>query len=319
MSEEISVARPDDTDQVLLLVNCRSRSPEPASSLQLSRSKKQGPVIVASSSLSSSDLESPSLADKSDSIRILENRAMGEEPAPAGADRSCALSSSSSSSSWSTAALSSSSRAPSFSTSPRRSPGLYGCLFHMLDCHESFDEIAEWRAHVLSHFHAHPPPPTARCPLCPNVKFTSTGAVTSPGASPILENPTSHESIPDPSPLPTPTSILASEHEQEQHPTAWSHLLTHVATAHYQHGHTLAGSRPDFELMGYLYRLRLISDAQFKAMQLPPAPSSPAYHRSLDGVRRSIGSADEPYCAPYSRRREERLRGQSPNNGLGVV
>ncbi|CAL5869761.1 uncharacterized protein PFLUO_LOCUS3991 [Penicillium psychrofluorescens] len=189
----------------------------------------------------------------------------------------------------------------------------------MLDCHESFDEIAEWRTHVLGHFRTHPPPPTARCPLCPNIKFTSTGTVTSPGTSPILENRTSHESIQDPSPLPTPTSILASAHGQEQQPSAWSRLLTHVATAHYQHGQTLAGSRPDFELMGYLYRLRLISDAQFKAMQLPPAPSSPAYHRSLDGVRRSIGSADEPYCAPYSRRREERLRGQTSNNGVGVV
>ncbi|KAJ5604552.1 hypothetical protein N7510_009706 [Penicillium lagena] len=241
---------------------------------------------------------------------------MRKEPSSAGSDESCALSTSSSLS-WSTAALFSS-QPPSSTPSPSPSPGLYGCLFHMLDCYESFDEIAEWRTHVLGHFQTHPPPPTARCPLCPNVKFTSSGAVTSTGALLMLENRASHESIQDPSPLPTPTLILASEHEQEQPPSAWSHLLTHVATVHYQHGHTLAGSRPDFELMDYLYRLRVISDAQFKAMQLPPAPSSPAYHRSLDGVRRSIGSADEPYCAPYSRRREERLREQTSNNGVGV-
>lgn len=69
--------------------------------------------------------------------------------------------------------------------------------------------------------------------------------------------------------------------------------------------------------MRYLYGRRIISDAQFKAMQLAPAPSSPAYHRSQDGVRASIGSADEPYCAPYSRRREERMRGQQ--RGVSVV
>jgi hypothetical protein len=98
--------------------------------------------------------------------------------------------------------------------------------------------------------------------------------------------------------------------ETEAEPPAWDRMLDHVATEHYQHGHTLAGSRPDFELMRYLYGRRIISDAQFKAMQLAPAPSSPAYHRSQDGVRASIGSSDEPYCAPYSRRREERIRGQ---------
>jgi hypothetical protein len=69
--------------------------------------------------------------------------------------------------------------------------------------------------------------------------------------------------------------------------------------------------------MRYLYGRRIISDAQFKAMQLAPAPSSPAYHASQDGVRASIGSSDEPYCAPYSRRREERLRGQQKGPGVG--
>jgi hypothetical protein len=99
--------------------------------------------------------------------------------------------------------------------------------------------------------------------------------------------------------------------------SAWDQMLDHVAEDHYGNGQGLAGSRPDFELMRYLYGMRIITDAQFKAMQLPPAPSSPAYHRSQDGVRASIGSADEPYCAPYSKRREERMRGQQ--RGVGVV
>ncbi|KAF9893771.1 hypothetical protein FE257_009941 [Aspergillus nanangensis] len=98
---------------------------------------------------------------------------------------------------------------------------------------------------------------------------------------------------------------------------AWDLLLDHVDVAHYQQGQTLAGSRPDFDLMRYLFRLRIISVEQFKAMQLPPPPSSPAYHRSQEPVRRNIGSSDEPYCAPYSRRREERMRGQ--RRGVSVA
>ncbi|RAL17693.1 uncharacterized protein BO97DRAFT_402202 [Aspergillus homomorphus CBS 101889] len=98
---------------------------------------------------------------------------------------------------------------------------------------------------------------------------------------------------------------------------AWDAMLDHVDTAHYQQGQSLAGSRPDFELMQYLYGLRIISVDQFKVMQLPPPPSSPAYHQSHDSVRANIGSSDEPYCAPYSRRREERMRDQ--HRGVSVV
>lgn len=97
----------------------------------------------------------------------------------------------------------------------------------------------------------------------------------------------------------------------------WDRMLDHVDVAHYQRGQTLAGSRPDFQLMQYLYRLRIISVDQFKVMQLPPPPSSPAYHRSQEPVRANIGSSDEPYCAPYSRRREQRMRGQRRGVSVG--
>ncbi|PYH91672.1 hypothetical protein BO71DRAFT_401191 [Aspergillus ellipticus CBS 707.79] len=99
--------------------------------------------------------------------------------------------------------------------------------------------------------------------------------------------------------------------------SAWDAMLDHVDRVHYQQGETLAGSRPDFELMQYLYGLRIISVDQFKVMQLPPPPSSPAYHQSQEPVRANIGSSDEPYCAPYSRRREERMRGQ--RRGVSVA
>ncbi|CAI7621101.1 unnamed protein product [Penicillium pancosmium] len=227
-------------------------------------------------------------------------------------------------------------------------PRIYTCLFHMLDCHESFDDENNWTTHVLSHFRTHPPPQTARCPLCPNTKFVDGDP--NPLSSPVpgLDDDEAEEEVSEdesehkkqtPSSSPTSprrTSIrrvdsgtdvrpdgpyTRIDHEIDLQPhqstsTAWPQLLNHVA-AHYRTGQTLAGSRADFELMRYLYGRRIISDAQFKAMQLAPAPSSPAYHASQDGVRASIGSSDEPYCAPYSRRREERLRGQQKGPGVG--
>lgn len=152
----------------------------------------------------------------------------------------------------------------------------YICLFYILDCHSTFDDVEQWKTHILSHFRTHEPPRTARCPLCPGERFSDTP-------------------------------------EQK----GWDRMLDHVDVAHYQQGQTLAGSRPDFELMQYLYRLRIISVDQFKVMQLPPPPSSPAYHRSQEPVRANIGSSDEPYCAPYSRRREQRMRGQRRGVSVG--
>ncbi|KAJ5739488.1 hypothetical protein N7533_012272 [Penicillium manginii] len=221
---------------------------------------------------------------------------------------------------------------------------IYTCLFHMLDCHESFSSENNWTTHVLSHFRTHPPPQTARCPLCPN-KFVDghPHPLSSPAPGPDEEDAEPEDvgndaNLKTPPPSSPRTSIrrvdsgtdvrpdgpyTRIDHEitgslttRESAGTAWPDLLTHVA-AHYRAGQTLAGSRADFELMRYLYGRRIISDAQFKAMQLAPAPSSPAYHASQDGVRASIGSSDEPYCAPYSRRREERLRGQ--HKGVGAV
>ncbi|KAK4865992.1 hypothetical protein LT330_008732 [Penicillium expansum] len=212
-----------------------------------------------------------------------------------------------STSSWgTTAAASTSSATPSIPISLTASTEqrTYACLFHMLDCHDSFDDGAEWRTHVFSHFRSHPTPPSARCPLCPNTKFVD--GISDPVSSPVLEDGEYARSIDD-----------AVRAPLRDFPSAWDRMLDHVAADHYCLGQTLAGSRPDFELMRYLYGMRVITDAQFKAMQLPPAPSSPAYHRSQDGVRASIGSADEPYCAPYSKRREERMRGQQ--RGLGVL
>ncbi|CAI7595371.1 unnamed protein product [Penicillium bialowiezense] len=157
----------------------------------------------------------------------------------------------------------------------------YACLFHTLDCHEAFDDVDEWRTHITSHFRSHPTPSTARCPMCANTKFVD--GVSGPVSSPIIDSHSPSPSISQPqSPSPTPFKL-------DLVPSAWDRMLDHVADFHYSTGQTLAGSRPDFELMRYLYGVRVITDAQFKAMQLPPAPSSPAYHRAQDGVRAISG------------------------------
>lgn len=269
-----------------------------------------------SSSPSISAVDTESASSNSSGGRGASSRASGNHehgivsvitsPSSSGEDVAVA----SRSSSWDTAAPSSSSMARSLAVSvPGSESGvqsesrMYICLFHMLDCYDSFDDAELWRTHVLSHFRTHPPPSSARCPLCPDIKFVDGGS--EPDIATNNDNNLTQPDSPE-TDSPSPTTD-----------TAWNLMLNHVATTHYQQGQTLAGSRPDFELMRYLYGLRIITDAQFKAMQLAPAPSSPAYHRSQDGVRASIGSSDEPYCAPYSRRREERMRGQV--RGVSVV
>ncbi|OKL62316.1 hypothetical protein UA08_03034 [Talaromyces atroroseus] len=97
----------------------------------------------------------------------------------------------------------------------------------------------------------------------------------------------------------------------------WTEMLEHVAHEHFEKGHTLAASRPNFELMKYMYQSKIITEDQLKAVQLCPSPDSPAYHPSQDAVRASIGSSDEPYCSTYSPRREKRLREQ--RHGISVV
>ncbi|KAJ5172758.1 hypothetical protein N7492_005351 [Penicillium capsulatum] len=216
-----------------------------------------------------------------------------------------------SSSSWSTSVSPLQPTLPVAVVAPAEPARMYICLFHMLDCHDSFDDPTQWRTHVLSHFRTHPPPQTARCPLCPDTTFV--GGERGPKSTPSTPTGSARN---DKNALPQSSSSSSSSSAPSAE-RAWDRMLGHIASDHYERGQTLAGSRPDFELMRYLYGLRIISDAQFKAMQLAPAPSSPAYHRSQDGVRASIGSSDEPYCAPYSRRREERMRGQT--RGVSVV
>jgi hypothetical protein len=93
-------------------------------------------------------------------------------------------------------------------------------------------------------------------------------------------------------------------------------MLDHIVQGHYQNGQTLAMYRPDFELMRYLYRLKVITQDQFKAIEFLQ-PASPTYQQPQGTVRTSIGTFDEPLYSPYNRRREQRMREQ--RRGIGVA
>lgn len=162
----------------------------------------------------------------------------------------------------------------------------YTCLFHILNCHETFTNPEGWKTHVLSHFQGHEPPSTARCPFC-----LSTFPTTTP-----------HTHV---------------------YTRAWDALLAHIDIAHYRHDHalSLANTRPDFELLRYLYNRRIISEEQLKAVQLGPGPgpgpgSGPRsergsgsgnagyhhhHHRGID-----TRETEEPYWGSFSWRRERR-------------
>lgn len=159
---------------------------------------------------------------------------------------------------------------------------VYRCLFYILPCDHQSHNIDTWKTHILAHFRGTRLPPTAICQWCP-LEFKQ------------------------------PTTSNSNAHTHQ----IWDAMLTHVAHEHFEKGHTLAASRPNFELMKYMYNSKIITEDQLKAIQLCPSPDSPAYHPSQDPVRASIGSADEPYCSTYSPRREKRLREQ--RRGISVV
>lgn len=168
-------------------------------------------------------------------------------------------------------------------SAPSADQVVYRCLFYILPCDHQSDNMETWKTHVLSHFRSTRLPPTAICQWC------------------LLE-------------FKQPTNSANTSTNAHQ---TWDAMLTHVAHDHFEKGHTLAASRPNFELMKYMYNSKIITEDQLKAIQLCPSPDSPAYHPSQDPVRASIGSSDEPYCSTYSPRREKRLREQ--RRGISVV
>lgn len=167
-------------------------------------------------------------------------------------------------------------------SAPSAEQVVYRCIFYILPCDHQSESIEAWKTHVLSHFRGTRLPPTAICQWCP-LEFK--------------EPPNSNSNV--------------SAHR------IWDAMLTHVAHDHFEKGHTLAASRPNFEIMKYMYNSKIITEDQLKAIQLCPSPDSPGYHPSQDPIRASIGSSDEPYCSTYSPRREKRLREQ--RRGISVV
>lgn len=143
---------------------------------------------------------------------------------------------------------------------------IYHCLFHILDCHQIFEDTVQWKIHVLSHFRSHPSPTDARCPLCP------------------------------------------SSFSNSQRDVAWETMLDHVAEKHFQRGVPLPESRPDIQLMRYLFKLKVITHEQLRMVQLTSDPSSPGYHHSQDLLERDVGCVSDPVCVSANPKRERRMR-----------
>jgi len=164
------------------------------------------------------------------------------------------------------------------------------CPFQVLDCEESFSNIRLFKTHVFSHFRGQPCPKQARCFLCEE-SFDQT--------------------------------------EQDDPARAWNEMLSHLANDHFRHGQRLATVRTDFDLMRWMYARRIVTDAQFKRMQLCPRPALlPSYTGSRAGevvdapeapmappgrprllpMVGNVGHRDEPYTVQAGRRSERRVR-----------
>lgn len=171
------------------------------------------------------------------------------------------------------------------------------CPFQILDCNESFSDIRLFKTHVFSHFRGQPCPTSANCFLC-EAKFAQT--------------------------------------KQDDVARSWNEMLSHLANDHFRRGHRLGTVRVDFGLMHWLYVRRIITDAQFKRLQLcprptilpafpgarhgevvnlPEAPMAPPemfprisrHSRTLPTVG-AVGRPDEPFTVQAGRRAERRSR-----------
>ena len=106
------------------------------------------------------------------------------------------------------------------------------CPFQILDCHEMFGSVREYKLHVFSHFRGHPLPTFAICFLC-DKKFEQT---------------------------PEDDSALS-----------WNNMLSHMAHAHFRLGQEEGTLRADFGLMRWMHDRKIISDHHFKRSQTCPA------------------------------------------------
>ncbi|KAK2756782.1 hypothetical protein FQN54_005228 [Arachnomyces sp. PD_36] len=111
-----------------------------------------------------------------------------------------------------------------------------------------------------------------------------------------------------PSPTDARCPLCQKQVSSPQRDVAWEAMLDHVAEMHFQHGVLLAGSRPDIELVRYLFKLRIITSEQFKMVQLASSRWSPGYHPSQEIIERDVGSASDAVFVSANPKRERRMR-----------
>lgn len=234
----------------------------------------------------------------------------------------------------------------------------YPCLFAILNCHQAFTNPEYWKTHVLSHFRTFEPPAIARCPFClpsplssgsesgSGLMSGSASEPTSPGSeqSPSESGSGSGSGSEPTSPVSGSTSELdgtMGTFVNTPHTRAWDALLDHLVSHYQQQHHNLhlhqhhnrnqqgdpqtrhreqqyRTGKLDFELLRYLYTLRLITEEQWKAaVQLGVVPGSPADRRGEQSVRDRVGRADEPFWGLFSERRERQRARHGQDHGYG--
>jgi hypothetical protein len=151
------------------------------------------------------------------------------------------------------------------------------CPFQILDCEESFSDIRLFKTHVFSHFRGQPCPTCANCFLCES-KF--------------------------------------AQNDQDDVARAWNEMLSHLANDHFRRGQRLGTVRVDFGLMRWMYARRIVTDAQFKRLQLCPRPTIiPAFPGARDGE--VVNAPQAPMAPPSMLPRIQRRSRPLPTTGTG--
>jgi hypothetical protein len=151
------------------------------------------------------------------------------------------------------------------------------CPFQILDCEETFSDVRLFKTHVFFHFKGQACPTNATCFLC-GVKFSQT--------------------------------------EQDDVARAWNEMLSHLAMDHFRRGQRLGTVRADFDLMRWMYSRRIITDAQFKRLQLCPRPTlAPAFPGAQEGE--IVNAPQVPMAPPSMLPRAQRRSRLGPTMGAG--
>lgn len=269
------------------------------------RIRDRKPVIVLSSSLSAAASAPAGMADSQKHHQLASGDSPDTHPVPDITQHEIQ-----------TTQLHSSS--PAFEEPADQFATIYHCIFYVLPCGYAFDNIEDWKAHVLDHFKGHTLPVDVRCAWCGMKFFLPSNSLTSSSGSnddsTIVEDellslePTGAvDSINDgvtgvaPAVTTPPPSTSQTSPNTASLPI-WHSMLNHIAFVHINPSPNGDDNGRDpfpsnnYSLMQYLYWSKSITEDQFKAaVQLVPAAAP-----TTNIATSSPSSDDSPLSPPMS-------------------